>query len=91
LIHVHPDELTSISGIFSRSSATQDAQLITCKWSAGKSFQFARQSWAHAQELLGETVARIGGRLVVLSGEDSGHTDLHAVAQIGTLEVRAAS
>jgi hypothetical protein len=43
------------------------------------------------QELLSETVARIGGRLVVLSGEDSEHTDLHAVAQIGTLEVRAAS
>ena len=44
--------------------------IITCKWSAGKSFQFARQSWAHAQELLSETVARIGGRLVALSGED---------------------
>ena len=91
LIHVHPDELDEYFGNILTIIGNSGRAIIMGKWSAGESFQFARQSWAHSQDLLTQTIGRKGGRLFVLSAEDSERTDIHNVAKAGTIEIRAAS
>ena len=90
LIHVHPDELDEYFGNILTIIGNSGRAIIMGKWSAGSRFSL-RGGLAHSQDLLTQTVGRKGGRLFVLSAEDSERTDIHNVAKAGTIEIRAAS
>jgi SAM-dependent methyltransferase len=88
LIHVHPNELDEYIANILTIIGKRGRGVITGKWSPEKSFQFARQSWAHSFESLNHIVGANNGQIRVLAEKDWPFNKIGKLARAGALEIR---
>jgi SAM-dependent methyltransferase len=70
LPHVHPEDLSEYLQNIMAIISVRGQAIIDGKWSDGGTLQYKPGSWAHSESALRELVARMGGRIDIVSEKE---------------------